>query len=366
MILRQPRLRRWLLGLLIVVQLNMHVVHARPLTTGEIVSHTVNLATLRNCMQWTIIGLCIWLRCGLFGCRIRTSILVGNYNPDLVVSGYHTLGQNPWQEMAALYGPAQIAAAQSIVTGLGAATFVGQGDRANEKFSRSHEALSYKEADAIGHPIASLLAFLPAGFLPFGNVPDGFSLQSALIVCPSETQSFTPYLLSGMDALAWRFAIPEMIFPQSLIPGLREIGHWPLNTWQAVYPRSGFTLQDEQPKAAAVVAQRAGDIVTRSRQPHVYIPTMTTRLPSPGLKVFYPGPLIETQRKTGYWQMLSPHPASSCEVFGQNDTLSPLSWADGKGDPQGDYAWNLWRPYKCCRVRGQILLSVIQFVPWPP
>ena len=316
-------------------------------------------------MRWTIVGFCVWLRCGLFGCSIRISILIGHYNPDLVVSAYHEVGENPWLEIAAAYGLAQKIAAQGVVSAFGAGVPVGHGNRANEKLALSHEALMYSEADAIGHPVADLLSYLPAGLRPFGEIPGGFGLSDVLLICPSETNAFVPYFLSGVDALSWRFAIPETIFPQSLIPGLREIGRWPLNTWQAVYPRSGFTIQDEPPKAAAVVAQRAGDIVTRSWQPHIYLPASSTRSGSIGLKVFYPGSLVEVDAKSGHWQMLTPRPASGCEVFGQMDTVRLRSWADGKVDPQGDYAWNLWRPYQCCKRRGQVLLSVVRLIPWP-
>ncbi|CAM5258318.1 Integrating conjugative element protein OS=Rhodanobacter lindaniclasticus OX=75310 GN=B1991_11140 PE=4 SV=1 [Rhodanobacter lindaniclasticus] len=32
-----------------------------------------------------------------------------------------------------------------------------------------------------------------------------------------------PYLLSTLDTLAWRYNIPEAVYPESLIPGIREI-----------------------------------------------------------------------------------------------------------------------------------------------
>ena len=44
-----------------------------------------------------------------------------------------------------------------------------------------------------------------------------------------------------------------------------------MQTWGGVYPRTGWTTQAEEPKAAAINAQRAGDIVTRAGQPHVYV-----------------------------------------------------------------------------------------------
>ncbi len=349
-------------ALVLALHLALGTAFARPLTTPQIAQETA--LAIPVCMQWMIIGLCFWITCGPTGCTITVSVLIGNYNPDLVISGYQRIGENPWIEMAALYGPAQTAAAQSIVGSL-SGFIVGNGDRANEKLARSHEALNFQEADAIGHPIDSLWDYITAGTLPGGSIPSGFTEEDVLLICPSETSSFVPYLLSGFDALAWRWSIPEALFPQSWIFGLREIGLWPLNSWQAVYPRSGFTIQDEPPKAGAIVSQRAGDIVTREFQPHVYIPTSFTRPASPGVLVFWPGPLFEVTRQSGYFQMHSPYPQPFCEVFGLPDNLSPISWADFKVDPQDDYAWTLWRPYKCCKIEGQHLLYVEQFVDWP-
>ncbi|WP_410963435.1 TraU family protein, partial [Salmonella sp. SAL04292] len=82
-----------------------------------------------------------------------------------------------------------------------------------------------------------------------------------------------PYLLSTLDTIAWRYNIPEAFYPEALIPGRREIGtRTGLNLWGNVYPRGGFLHQTDDHKSGAVVAQRAGDIVTRRNQIHVYQP----------------------------------------------------------------------------------------------
>jgi integrating conjugative element protein (TIGR03756 family) len=322
----------------------------RPITTAEITAETT-AATL-TCMRWTYIGVCVWLYCTPAGCVIRFSPKVAHYNPDLVISAYHRVGGNPWVEAAAAYGATNRAAAQGILSAVGAEVPVGGGDRSLDKAFPDHKDLVFKEADAIGHPAASITSILSAA-----------QLNEFFLICPSETQSFFPYLLSGLDAVAWRLALPEMLFPQALIPGLREIGHFPLNTWGPVYPRHGFIEQTHATKAAAVCAQRAGDVVTRILQPHVYTPTSATRAPNPGIKVFYPGGLEETKCNTGWFQMHSPVPLPLCETFGQNDTLLPTSWGDYRTDELGDYAWTLWRPYKCCKRKG-IYLGSIE-IPWP-
>ena len=349
--------------LLVLSLLHVPAVHAGRINTAEIVLETTHPATLHSCMQWALIGLCVWLDCGLTGCKIRLAPLFANYNPDLVNSSYHRAGDNPWSEMAALYGPLQKAAGQSMVSTLLPGIPIGEGNRPDEKYHRSHEDLRFKEADAIGNPVTDALLFA-AGIAAGGPINGAAVPMDEWLICPSETVPFTPYLLSTLDFIAWRLALPEMLFPQSLIPGSREIGHWPLNTWQAVYPRHGFATQSEDPKAGAVIAQRAGDVVTRIGQPHVYLPTAATRPSTSRLLVWWPGPLLETRCETGWFQMLVPLQPKSCEVFGQNDTFG-ASWADFKSDEQADYAWNLWRPYQCCRIKGQRLLRVIRWLPWP-
>ncbi len=120
---------------------------------------------------------------------------------------------------------------------------------------RDHKNLLFREADAIGYPLSSL---------------SGIAAGTGML-CQSQTASFFPYFMSGLDALSWRQEVPEIFYPASLLPGLREIGTWPLQTWGSVHPRTGWTTQAEEPKAAAINSQRAGDIVTRAGQPHVYV-----------------------------------------------------------------------------------------------
>ena len=316
------------------------------ITTLQITTQTITAAL--SCMQWMPIGACFWLRCSFSGCSVRTSIKVGHYNPDLVVSTYNELGGNPWAEIRATLGLAQRTAATGLLGALLPVPIDSAGNRTEGTSERDHQNLVYRETDAIGHPLSSLSG-LVAG---------------VGLLCPSETTSFVPYFQSGLDALSWRQEVPEIFYPASFIPGLREIGTWPLQTWGGVYPRTGWTIQAEEPKAAAINAQRAGDIVTRIGQPHVYVPV--TGVPSSGQQVWPPGPLVEMDRSTGTWQMLVPTPESSCDVFGTNDLAGLTGWGGGRVDSEGDYVWNLWRPYKCCQRRGQLFLFDIDWMVYPP
>ncbi len=333
------------LGLVVLLMMPF-ATKAGSITTPEIVARTT--AAVLSCMQWMPIGTCFWLRCSLTGCSVRTSLKVGHYNPDLVVSSYNELGGNPWVEIRATLGLAQKTAANGLLGSLLPVPIDSAGNRTEgTSNNRDHKNLIFRETDAIGHPLGSL----------FGLV------AGVGLLCQSETRSFVPYFQSGLDVLSWRQEVPEIFYPASFIPGLRELGSWPLQTWGGVYLRTGWTTQAEEPKAAAINAQRAGDIVTRIAQPHVYIPVIGR----PGyIKVWSPGPLMEKDRRTGTWQMLVPQTESSCNVFGTNDLASLTGWGGGKVDQAGDYVWNLWRPYKCCQRRGQFYLYSIDWIAYPP
>ena len=70
--------------------------------------------------------------------------------------------------------------------------------------------------------------------------------------------------------MTWRLGLPEMLYLQNLLPGRRVVGDGIQQQWGPVWPRTGFINQKDDAKAAAVVAQRAGNIVTQTRQPHIY------------------------------------------------------------------------------------------------
>jgi len=317
---------------------------AGSISTSDIISKTAD-ATFA-CMQWTPVGLCFWLRCSYFECDVESSLKIGHYNPDFVVSAYNELGHNPWQEIRSVLGEAQQSAAEGILGSLSELPIDSAGNRTEgSSDNREHKNLLFRETDLIGHPLQI------------------FSGATPETLCASQAEPFRPYFQSGLDAHSWRHAIPEVFYAASVIPGLRELGDWPLQTWGGVFPRTGWTTQAEEPKAAALNAQRAGDIVTRERQPHVYLsldePSETEQ------KVWPPDPLRETDHRTGTWQMLLPVTDAECAVFGINDLADESGWGGGRVDEEGDYVWNLWRPYKCCEREGQLFLFDIDWIEYP-
>ncbi len=324
-----------LLLLCTLINQNSQAFEAEPaaLTLTDI---TESMTLDSTCLNYCITGICVWLRCSLYRCSIETSIKVSHYNPDLVVSVYDKPGDNPWREARALYGALEERATQSMV-GIFHDAYSGGGHRVEGGHHGTDHSLRFKEVTAIGHPFSSLTDFI-------GN--SGY-------YCPSEAESFEPILSSGFDALVWRLGLPEMLYLHNLLPGRRIVGSGVQQQWGPVWPRTGFINQKDDVKAAAVIAQRAGNIVTQTGQPHVYNPLNGNNYN----RTWLPGELVENDPDTGVWQMLAPKMDSQCYVFGENDVYRQ-SWSTGRQSEDNRYAFALWRPYECCEAQGTYLFTV--------
>ncbi|WP_448666338.1 TIGR03756 family integrating conjugative element protein [Pseudoxanthomonas mexicana] len=286
------------------------------INTGTIVASTLS----PDCLEYRVVGICYWLYCTWTGCTVRTSVKVRHYVPDAVVSSYSNTGENPWTEVRFMSPPNPTAE---------------DGGDGTTNHDNENNLAKFKNADVIGHP--------------GGQVFSQFASASGY-ACEGAGTAFMPYLLSTLDTLAWRYNVPEMVYPESLIPGRREVGtRTGLNLWGNVYPRGGFLHQTDDYKSSAVVAQRAGDIVTRRGQIHVY-----QLLLAEARDGYWPaGELMESDASTGKWQELTPTLSNSCAVFPHTNTRVQAQ--------QGDYAWALWRPYSCCERRGQVFLGSTDF-----
>lgn len=297
------------------------------INTASIVASSVS----PSCINWRVSGICYWLLCTPFGCTVKTSVKVTHFIPEAVVSVYQDQGKNPWTEMSLVSGAS--GGIENAVSGALAGLSAGGGESVSKVPGQRSLHTRFKYADALGHPATSLIG---------GQIP-GYS-------CNSAATPLFPYFLSTLDTLVWRTGVPELAYPESLIPGKREVGSQASqNMWGNVYPRSGFVTQQDDYKAGAMIAQRVADIITRSGQIHVYQPLVGHR--SPGY--WPPEPVTEnTGTKNHKWQRLSPSLSQSCAVF--PDT-------GGQAAEDGNYAWALWQPYSCCKRRGQTFLYSTDF-----
>ena len=290
-----------------------------------------------SCHNYCFEGICVWLLCTPFGCDIETSVKVSHYNPDLLVSVFDKPGDNPWIDAESIYGDFEKNLTDTWVEQFSDAQ-AGGGHSVEGGNTLTDHSLRFKEVTAIGHPLAML-----------GNF-----LSNTEYFCPSEATAFMPYYSSGFDAWSWRLGFQEMFYLYYLLPGIRVVGKGGIvQQWGPVWPRTGFIKQKDDVKAAAVIAQRAGNIVTKTNQPHIYQALNSNNYN----KTWLPGELVENDKNTGVWQMLVPKEDEQCYVFGENDVLSE-SWSKGRQSEDNRYAFTLWRPYACCKAKGAFLFDV--------
>ena len=116
-----------------------------------------------DCLEYKVVGICYWLLCTPFGCKVKTSTKVRHYVPDAVVSAYSNTGANPWIEMSPLGTPNPMAQA---------------GNDGTTNHVAENNIIKFKEADVIGHPGgATLSQFASAS----GYVCKGATLPLSLI-----------------------------------------------------------------------------------------------------------------------------------------------------------------------------------------
>ncbi|WP_192810766.1 TraU family protein, partial [Pseudomonas syringae group genomosp. 3] len=77
-----------------------------PAAAGTVTSATLAASTLSpDCLEYKVVGICYWLLCTPFGCKVKTSTKVRHFVPDAVVSSYSNTGENPWVEVSSLSSP---------------------------------------------------------------------------------------------------------------------------------------------------------------------------------------------------------------------------------------------------------------------
>jgi len=331
--------------------------YAEDITTADIVESGLN----EECINYCIVGICYFLVCTPFGCSIKTSPRIDHYLPDLVVTVYDEPEENPWTEYRSVMGNAEVAAQQGLISSIAGSEVSGGNFISADQSVNSN--IRFKEASVVGNPFVII-------------AQEGFNSY----MCPSDAQPFMPYFSSSFDYLAWRWGIPDRFTSEALIPGKREIGSRSTNnllgnTWGAVYPRFGFVHQSDDAKAAAVIAQRSVDIVTRTGQPHVYRPlnqdgdSQASYDSNEGSDSDQPlmsdqsgqeGSDSGSNEKRDRWQMISPKEDDTCKPFGSTDS----NWSDGRNpDGKRQYAWNYWRNYQCCIPRPGAYLGHTSIPP---
>lgn len=323
--------------------------------TAEILQESLSI----SCIDWKPTGVCFWLKCRPFppSCSVETSLKVRHFNPDAIVQVYQTPGDVPWDEMS--FVSDSLSLGQTGATPANANQITGgdrKGKHKDDKKKQNSKIIN-RHVDVIGSPGLLVVSEL------FGSTDYG---------CASGATPYQPYYVSTLDYYSWKFPYSDFMKPGVYVPGMREVGEredgehetfLPSGRFGNVYPRVGSLMQNDTYKASTVFAQRAADIVTDTGALHIY-----TYLGEKKSKKGWwpPGQVKEWTSDEGKWQMLSPKAESECHIFGDPSTrknayVGSASEAafDGyqeRRSDNGDYSWQLWRPYECCEKKGQIFL----------
>ncbi|MCK4870241.1 MAG: TIGR03756 family integrating conjugative element protein [Gammaproteobacteria bacterium] len=286
------------------------------INTINVVQDTLSATT--SCIHYKVVGACFWFD---WWDGFSSTLKVDHYMPDTVVSVYNHNGSDPWWYANKIIDPAAHKAGQMEVR----AEDGNEMKDSNEQSTSVRDTNDYfKEVDIIGNPAITLLDHL-------------------FLLIPSTANPFVPYYSSMLDAIAWRSPLAEMFYPQSLIPGVDDVGSFPLNVWGNVYPRTGFINQLVDGKAAAVIAERSADIMTKSTQPHIYH-KLTSDCGSHCMAY-----KAKENSKNILWQMIYPKNEKKCVVFGANSSRNSKPWeSDATKKGKGNYAWVMWRHYHGC------------------
>lgn len=310
-------MKQTLLAWLFLLAFTPHAVLA------EINSAAITAATVKalpNCLHYRVLGTCYWMYYG----AINTTTYVEHYLPDVVVSVYNKPEDDAWTEMKVSLDKASQVVETQIVSSLSGFD-AGSGQHS---LSDQHEQnVFFKQADVIGNPAISLL-----------------SNYSFLL--PSTATPLMPYYQSMLDAAMWRGfpQVPTVLAEESY--GLVALFNHHIGTglinWGTIYPHEGKVGTSNDAKAAAVIAQRAGDLITASDNTHI-VGHVHQELSNHCGQQCTAAPIQENSPKTQFQQVF-PVTETTCDFFGKTNSYGE----NVKQHANGAYVWVSWRYYRGC------------------
>ncbi len=208
--------------------------------SAEIIAET--MAGLPACLHYEIKGSCFWLNATG---SIITTPYVQHYLPDAVVSVFNEPHDNPWLEMNVTLDTAAAEAQVGLISVVTGGMIAGGGQHSFHQPMEQH--VFFKEADVIGNPAIATLPTTPM-LLPAAAIP----LQ--------------PYFQSMLDSVLWR-GFPPLAIPEQAMAYGEDITHTVgkgATVWGGAYPFEGKVITGNDAKAAAVIAQRASQLLTAS------------------------------------------------------------------------------------------------------
>lgn len=309
-------LRRFVLSLCSIGFVSPSSYAVNSIDTISIIEKTI---ACDDCVDWQFVGMCFWLKCSLFSCDVEESPKIHQFLPDLVVAT-HTSSDSPLGDVQGLnnVNPANLT-------------------NKDETQSELETYVDFKHAEVLGNPAVLF-------FNALSNT-DWFCASGVDV-------PYFPYFLSSLDN-SWSDPSLENFFPQAIFGFPKIKTNLPLGYWAPVYPRCGWGVHPYDAINGAVAAHRAAAITTSNLAPHIYIQPGTNC----GNRCWGPSAVTEGNTNNHKFQMIFPKTANSGMAMGGS-----AAWANGKNvDGDEGYAWSLWRPYTCCKKKGQVFLFSIDW-----
>lgn len=185
-----------------------------------------------QCFEYKVVGICYWLFCGLYGCKVKMLVKVCYYVFDVVVFSYVNIGSNFWMEVLVL----------GILN-----FFVQVGNDVIINYKVENSIGCFKEVDVIGY---------------FGGVMFSWFVSVFGYVCFGVIFLLVLYFFSILDVIGWWYGIFEQVYFEVLVLGLCEVGGIFFgDMWGNFYLCSGFLYQIDDYKMVVVIVQCVGDII---------------------------------------------------------------------------------------------------------
>jgi integrating conjugative element protein (TIGR03756 family) len=303
---------KWMLSCFLVLGATSTEASTPNINSASIVQST--LAALPHCLHYQVtLHFCIWIT--PHG-EVNTTPIVSHYLPDLIVSVFNKPHDNPWFEVNETLDTVGKPLQQMLIKGI---TGLDAGSGSHSFLNASEQNVFFKEADVIGNPA---LAMIPShGLLPSSVTP------------------WQPYFQSMADSVLWR-GLPPFALPEEGLALTANFTHH-IGTgfvnWGGIYPHEGKVANDNDLKAASVIAARAADLVSSNITGHV-VKNIST-----DCGVHCKAAPLQENSKENYFQMIYPITQNACFILGDEH-----SYSSSMLNPDGSYVWVVWRHYEGC------------------
>nr|WP_080896421.1 TraU family protein [Photobacterium kishitanii] len=204
------------------------------------------------CTKYSVDGMCYWLKCSWYGCRVRTSMLVSHYNPDVTIEVIQTEKKLPLSPVSDFFHKigkkvTETVISESSILGLGQGYRAGDGQRKGSGVPKQ-----FHDAVAMGNPA-----------LPLYSNSVGMAL-GLVGWCQSDVMLYNPYFVSTASP-EWRSGFLEGIYTLGNMLTLNNSiggGFSGYAQWGTLYPRIGTAYHVDNSKSAGTIATRVANIIT--------------------------------------------------------------------------------------------------------